>query len=212
MKSSIKLFNFVGAPVELSLWFFFIFLLTPISWGIAIFFSVLIHELAHAWMANRLGWRVYNINVGLFTGSAAVDTNIPERDSIPVVAAGPLSNILLSVAVLIFTGFYGSAFGDMNPVIYRFLNDLFIINIILFIFNILPIYPMDGGRLVKDSLFLKMKSNRVLAKKISGSISLIFSIALLIYSMLIFNIVMIVFSALFVYTSLMELELVKTIK
>ena len=71
---------------------------------------------------------------------------------------------------------------------------------------------MDGGRLVKDSLFLKMKSNRVLAKKISGSISLVFSIALLIYSMLIFNIVMIVFSALFVYTSLMELELVKTIK
>ena len=97
MKTSFKLFDFVGAPVELSLWFFILFLWMPVSLVIAIFVSVLIHEMAHAYVADRRGWRVFGIKVDLFTGSAAVDTNIPEKDAIPVVAAGPLSNLLLAI-------------------------------------------------------------------------------------------------------------------
>lgn len=209
MKTSFKLFNFVGAPVEISLWFFFIFLMAPISWGIAIFLSVLIHEMAHAYVANLLGWRVFGIKVDLFTGSAAVDTNIPEKDSIPVVAAGPLSNLLFAIIVLLVTSFVGS---DINPTVFKFLNDLFVVNLILFIFNLLPIYPMDGGRIVKDFLFLKMRSNRRSAKRIAGGISLVFSIGLLLYSILIFNIIMILFSALFIYYALIELEIIDTQK
>ena len=209
MKTSFKLFNFVGAPVEISLWFFLIFLMAPISWGIAILLSVLIHEMAHAYVANLLGWRVFGIKVDLFTGSAAVDTNIPEKDSIPVVAAGPLSNLLFAIIVLLVTSFVGS---DINPIVFKFLNDLFVVNLILFIFNLLPIYPMDGGRIVKDFLFLKMRSNRRSAKRIAGGISLAFSIGLLLYSILIFNIIMILFSALFIYYALIELEIIDTQK
>lgn len=209
MKTSFKLFNFVGAPVEISLWFFFIFLMAPISWGIAIFLSVLIHEMAHAYVANLLGWRVFGIKVDLFTGSAAVDTNIPEKDSIPVVAAGPLSNLLFAIIVLLVTSFVGS---DINPIVFKFLNDLFVVNLILFIFNLLPIYPMDGGRIVKDFLFLKMRSNRRSAKRIAGGISLVFSIGLLLYSISTFNIIMILFSALFIYYALIELEIIDTQK
>jgi Zn-dependent protease len=209
MKTSFKLFNFVGAPVEISLWFFLIFLMTPISWGISIFLSVLIHEMAHAYVANLLGWRVFGIKVDLFTGSAAVDTNIPEKDSIPVVAAGPLSNLLFAIIVLLVTSFVGS---DINPIVFKFLNDLFVVNLILFIFNLLPIYPMDGGRIVKDFLFLKMRSNRRSAKRIAGGISLVFSIGLLLYSILTFNIIMILFSALFIYYALIELEIIDTQK
>jgi Zn-dependent protease len=79
----------------------------------------------------------------------------------------------------------------------------------MFIFNILPIYPMDGGRLLKDFLFIKMKRNRRLAKKISGYVSLTFSVALLLYSISIMAFLLILFSALFIYTSLVEVELVK---
>jgi len=209
MKTSFKLFNFVGAPVEISLWFFLIFLMAPISWGIAILISVLIHEMAHAYVSNLLGWRVFGIKVDLFTGSAAVDTNIPEKDSIPVVAAGPLSNLLFAIIVLLVTSFVGS---DINPIVFKFLNDLFVVNLILFIFNLLPIYPMDGGRIVKDFLFLKMRSNRRSAKRIAGGISLAFSIGLLLYSILIFNIIMILFSVLFIYYALIELEIIDTQK
>jgi|GEM_PF-6903437 Zn-dependent protease len=205
MKTSFKLFDFVGAPVELSLWFFILFLWMPVSLVIAIFVSVLIHEMAHAYVADRRGWRVFGIKVDLFRGSAAVDTNIPEKDAIPVVAAGPLSNLLLAVLCIPFYSFLV----NINPVFDGFMNDLFVINIFMFIFNILPIYPMDGGRLLKDFLFIKMKGNRRLAKKISGYVSLTFSVALLLYSISIMAFLLILFSALFIYTSLVEVELVK---
>jgi Zn-dependent protease len=205
MKTSFKIFDFVGAPVELSLWFFILFLWMPVSLVIAIFVSVLIHEMAHAYVADRRGWRVFGIKVDLFTGSAAVDTNIPEKDAIPVVAAGPLSNLLLAVLCIPFYSFLV----NINPIIDGFMNDLFVINIFMFIFNILPIYPMDGGRLLKDFLFIKMKRNRRLAKKISGYVSLTFSVALLLYSISIMAFLLILFSALFIYTSLVEVELVK---
>lgn len=208
MKTSFKLFDFVGAPVELSIWFFLLFLWLPVSWVIAIFTSVLIHELAHAYVANRRGWQVYGIRVDLFTGSAAVDTNIPEKDAIPVVAAGPLSNLLLAIfCIPLYV-----VFGDTSPIFGHFLNDLFFVNLIMFIFNILPIYPMDGGRLLKDFLFLKMRNNRRLAKQISGSVSLVFSIGLLIYSLSIISFILIIFSALFIYYSLLELEIVDASK
>ena len=205
MKTSFKLFDFVGAPVELSLWFFILFLWMPVSLVIAIFVSVLIHEMAHAYVADRRGWRVFGIKVDLFRGSAAVDTNIPEKDAIPVVAAGPLSNLLLAVLCIPFYSFLV----NINPIIDGFMENLFIINIFMFIFNILPIYPMDGGRLLKDFLFIKMKGNRRLAKKISGYVSLTFSVALLLYSISIMAFLLILFSALFIYTSLVEVELVK---
>jgi Zn-dependent protease len=177
----------------------------PVSLVIAIFVSVLIHEMAHAYVADRRGWRVFGIKVDLFTGSAAVDTNIPEKDAIPVVAAGPLSNLLLAILCIPFYSFLV----NINPIIDGFMENLFVINIFMFIFNILPIYPMDGGRLLKDFLFIKMKRNRRLAKKISGYVSLTFSVALLLYSISIMAFLLILFSALFIYTSLVEVELVK---
>jgi Zn-dependent protease len=204
MKTSFKLFDFVGSPVELSIWFFLLFLWLPVSWVVAIFGSVLIHELAHAYVANKRGWQVYGIKIDLFTGSAAVDTNIPERDAIPVVAAGPISNLLLAILCIPLY----MVFGETSPLLGNFLNTLFVVNLFMFVFNILPIYPMDGGRLLKDFLFLKMGSNRRLAKKIAGGVSLVFSIALLIYSLLTFSVIMILFSALFIYYALIELEIV----
>lgn len=205
MKTSFKLFNFAGAPVELSIWFFILFLWLPLTFVIAIFASVLIHELAHAFVAQRLGWSVYKIEVGLFTGSASVDTNIPEKDSIPVVAAGPLSNFIL---VILCIPLY-LIIADLNPFLDELLKDLFVVNIFMFIFNILPIYPMDGGRLLKDFLFLKMRNNRRLAKKISGSVSLIFSLGLLVLTIVTFNFITMIFSLLFIYFSLVELGLIK---
>ncbi len=209
MKTSFKLFNFVGAPVELSLWFFLLPLLLPsISMVIAVFISVLVHEMAHAWMANKLGWRVNCIKIDLFTGSAHIDPNIHERDSIPVVAAGPLSNLCLASIVFLLT-FIGSYLSiSINPLLSQFLINMIVVNVILFIFNILPIYPMDGGRLVKDTLTLKLSSRRT-AKITAGWVSLITSILLLIYAITSFSIILIVFCLLFIFMALKETEIIK---
>jgi Zn-dependent protease len=198
MKQSFKLFNFVGSPVELSYWFFLLFLILPVPTVIAVFISILIHELSHAYVADRLGWMVSGIRIDLFTGSAAVDTNIHERDSIPVVAAGPLSNLALAI-VSIFIGLFFP---------YNFLVTMVVVNILLFLFNILPIYPMDGGRILRDTLYLKLK-NRRKSVRISAVVSLITTTLVLIYAISTFSVILIIFCLLFGYMALKDLDFVK---
>lgn len=198
MKQSFKLFNFVGSPVELSYWFFLLFLILPVPTVIAVFISILIHELSHAYVADRLGWMVSGIKIDLFTGSAAVDTNIHERDSIPVVAAGPLSNLALAI-VSIFIGVFFP---------YNFMATMVVVNILLFLFNILPIYPMDGGRILRDTLYLKLK-NRRKSVRISAVVSLITTALVLFYAIYTLSVILIIFCLLFGYMALKDLDFVK---
>lgn len=198
MKQSFKLFNFVGSPVELSYWFFLLFLILPVPTVIAVFISILIHELSHAYVADRLGWMVSGIKIDLFTGSAAIDTNIHEKDSIPVVAAGPLSNLALAI-VSIFIGVFFP---------YNFLVTMVVVNILLFLFNILPIYPMDGGRILRDTLYLKLK-NRRKSVRISAVVSLITTALVLFYAISTFSVILIIFCLLFGYMALKDLDFVK---
>ena len=200
MKLELKMFNFQGSPVYLKLWFLLLFAWVTPSMVVAIFLSVLVHELAHAFVANRLGYNVRQIYIDLFYGAAEIDLDhCPERDAIQIIGAGPISNLLLAIVS------FGVYAGTGIP----FLTEMIVVNVVLFIFNILPIYPMDGGRLLKDFLFIKMKGNRRLAKKISGYVSLTFSVALLLYSISIMAFLLILCAALFIYTSLVEVELVK---
>lgn len=209
MKTSFKIFNFVGAPVEITFWFFLLFFLLPsISMVVSVFIAVLIHEMAHAWVANKRGWRVSGIKIDLFTGSAQIDPNIHERDSIPVVAAGPISNLLLALIGFTSSFILISILGNSNVILNKFLTDFIVVNFFLFLFNMLPIFPMDGGRLVKDFLTLRLRS-RLQAKKIAGWLSLITSATLLVYSILYFNLILILFSALFIYVALKEIEIIK---
>lgn len=198
MKQSFKLFNFVGSPVELSYWFFLLFLLLPIPTVIALFISILVHELAHAYVADRLGWHVSGINIDLFSGSAAVDTNIHEKDSIPVVAAGPVSNLILACLSLILAVVVPN----------DFLVTMIVVNVLLFLFNILPIYPMDGGRILRDSLYLKLKDRRK-SVRISAVVSLITTAFVLVYAVMTFSLILILFCLLFGYMSLKDLGVFK---
>ena len=200
MKQSFKLFDFQKAPVTLSLWFFLLFLMLPVTMVVSVFISVLVHELAHAWVANRNGYQVYGINIDIFSGSASIDTNMHERDSIPIVAAGPISNVLLAGI-----GLLSIAILPKTDLVVEFVASFITVNIILAIFNILPIFPMDGGRIVKDFLVLKMR-NRRRAKIIAASISLLFSTLLLAYSIYTLSLILILFSGYFCYLAYKDLK------
>ena len=113
------------------------------------------------------------------------------RDNMKVVAAGPLSNLLLVII--------GSILG---------LDTFVEINIFLFIFNILPIYPMDGGHLFKDFLMLNM-NNRRKAFEISMKVSLVTSVFLLIFSFLSGSLIIGILSIVFGYFALKELGYIK---
>jgi Zn-dependent protease len=196
MKSyKFKLFNFLGAPVELNILFLLLFAITSIEMSIAIFLSVLIHEMAHAWMADKKGYKVYGIEISLFSGSASMDSNMHERDSIPITAAGPISNLILFLAAYSINMLYPT----------QFISDLYVINLILFVFNILPIYPMDGGQILNDLLVRKMR-NRTSAIKIATIVSLITSIALALLSLFYGFFIMSIFSLYFIYIAVKRLK------
>lgn len=154
--------------------------------------------MSHAYVADRLGWTVSGIHIDLFSGSAAVDTNIHERDAIKVVAAGPISNLLL--AILSF------GFGIIFPT--EFFISMIVINILLFLFNILPIFPMDGGRILRDSLYLKLKDRRK-SVRISSVVSLITTSLVMIYAISTLSFILIIFCLLFGWMSLKELGILK---
>lgn len=198
MKQSLKLFNFQGTPVYLSIWFFLLFLLFSVPVTIGIFVSVLIHEIGHAWMANRKGYNVYSISIDMISGAASIDSNMHDRDSISIVAAGPISTLLLAILSYVGLIIFPSSF----------LESMLSINIFLFVFNILPIYPMDGGQIVRS--FANLSRNRFRARKIASVISLIFSLGLVLYGIWNLAIILSIFGAYFAYLSLKDLDIIKT--
>lgn len=200
MDFQIKLFDFQGIPVYLKLWFLLLFAWLPFSYVITIFISILVHELAHAYVANKLGYNVFKVYIGLFNGAAEMNlSQIHERDSIKIVAAGPLSNLILFFASLIFV-----SAGYSN----QFITDFANVNLLLLIFNIIPIYPLDGGRLLRDGLYLLIK-NRKLSVTISSYVSLALSSLLLVFAISTMNILLGIFAGLFIYLSIKELGWIK---
>ena len=189
----IKLFTFRGVPVTLSLWFLLLLPMVHFQFDVFIsaFIAILVHEMAHTFMAQHLGYGAYGINIGLFAGQAQVDSNMHTRDNIKVIAAGPLSNLLLAIIGLSL-GF----------------EVFFTVNFFLFIFNILPIYPMDGGHICKDLLMLNMR-NRRNAFQLSMYISFTTSLLLLIFGIFSGSIMVSIFACIFGYYALKELGYIK---
>lgn len=181
MKSSIKLFTYRGVPVSLSLWFFLIFLLLSPEYVALIFISILVHELAHAHVALNLGWFVSGIEIDLLEGRAIMDGSIPPKDDLKITLAGPISNLIL-VGIGWIISFLLINSGYLFDLSIKFI----VINIILFLFNLIPIYPLDGGRALRSILLTKMRS-RTKAFKVSTAISLVLSVGLFVWSLVTFN-------------------------
>jgi len=195
-----KLFNFLGAPVKLNLLFLILFAIMPISYAVSIFIAVMVHEMAHAFVADKKGYRVYGIEIGLFSGAASMDSNMHQSDSIPITAAGPLSNLLLLGLSTAFTPYH------------IYIEHFAYVNLFLFIFNILPIYPMDGGQILRDLLMLKSRKlgiTRQKAFEISALISLITSVFLIIFSLIGGYLFMAIFGGYFGYLALKDLKYIK---
>ena len=123
-----------------------------------VFFSVLLHELGHLFVARLYSVRVSSVVLWVL-GGAAVTEREPEDPGAQlfIAGAGPLVNFLLTALMLIALAAGGAlsilrpGFVPRFPDIFPFTNFIFIIitNLILAISNLLPIYPLDGGRIFK---------------------------------------------------------------
>ena len=202
------MFTFKGSPVYIKIWFLLLFAWLSPSMVVAIFLSVLVHELAHAFAAVRLGYTVRQIYIDLFYGAAEIDLEYcPEKDSIKIIAAGPISNLLLALVSISFAAFSAQLGGWFAGT--AFMAEMIYINFALFAFNLLPIYPMDGGKILRSALMMKMPKNRRLGKRISDWVSLSTSVVLFAVCVYTSSILLGIFSLLFIYFALKELNYIK---
>ena len=171
---------------------------------LSVFVCVVLHELGHALTAKHYGVQTKKITLLPIGGMASLD-KIPEvpKQEFLITIAGPLVNVV--IALLLYFLIPVSYFTDQNitELLYSlkkfslqsFLFYLFIVNVGLVLFNLIPAFPMDGGRILRS--LLAMKFNRVKATQIAAGIGQFIAVFFLLIGLL-YN-PFLVFIALFIF-------------
>lgn len=190
---------------------------TAISVGIiiALFVCVLLHELGHSVVAQRLGIDVQDITLLPIGGLARMKT-IPEKpgDEVRIAVAGPLVNVVLAPlffapALLLgvdFTSFANPLFGEVESVA-QILFYLGILNVFLAVFNMIPAFPMDGGRVLRG--ILASRFGAVRATDISASIGQLLAAAAFLFGIIFFQPVLVLIAVFVFFGASGEAQMVR---
>jgi Zn-dependent protease/CBS domain-containing protein len=198
----IKLFQLLGFEVRIDLsWFIIAALITwtlavgvfphyyknlttatywwmGVAGALGLFFSVVFHELTHSVISRMRGLPMKGITLFIFGGVAEMREE-PEsaKTEFWMAIAGPISSAVLGI---VFYGFYRlGAWGNWPIPVNGVLAYLGMINFILAAFNLVPAYPLDGGRVLRSALW-KWKNNIRWATRVASQIGSGFGIALVV--------------------------------
>ncbi len=126
-------------------------------WGSAVgisllfFLSVLLHELAHSIVARRAGIPVNNIVLFIFGGMSQMEDEPGSPwDEFKMAIVGPLTSLGLA-AVFFVAAMFAAGMG--NPLLLASVSYLWFINAVLAVFNMVPGFPLDGGRVFRAALW-----------------------------------------------------------
>ncbi|MEM9932031.1 MAG: site-2 protease family protein [Bacteroidota bacterium] len=141
-----------GVGLEETLWTVFFVL--------AVFGCVTLHELGHSFAAKNYGIETQNITLLPIGGVASLE-KIPERpkEELVVALAGPMVNVVISVGLFMMLLVLRPELNSLeldNLNRENFLPNLMTVNLFLVIFNLLPAFPMDGGRVLRALLSMKL--------------------------------------------------------
>ncbi|MGC8960853.1 MAG: CBS domain-containing protein [Candidatus Bathyarchaeia archaeon] len=131
------------------------YLIVGVSSAVIIFLSVLFHELCHSIAAKRMGIPVPSIVLFLFGGVSQIAEEPREpREELKMAIVGPLSSLLLAA---VFSAAWLLS-GLKEVAVSAVLQYGFIINLMLGLFNLIPAFPMDGGRVLRAILWMRSRS------------------------------------------------------
>jgi Zn-dependent protease/RNA polymerase subunit RPABC4/transcription elongation factor Spt4 len=197
-QGSIRLFQLFGINVYLHWsWFIIAYLVIKFRTGLysspvwnvleylSLFAIVLMHEFGHALACRQVGGQANQIVLWPLGGVAYVSP--PQRPGAMLwsIAAGPLVNVaLFPIFSIIWWLAHSAGWQETMPNAYVFAQMLWSINTVLLVFNMLPIYPLDGGQILRSLLwFVFGRANSLLAASIVGFIGVALLIILAVLSL-----------------------------
>jgi Zn-dependent protease/CBS domain-containing protein len=146
--------------------------------ALGLFASIVLHELAHSLVARRYDVPIRGITLFIFGGVAQMERE-PDRPGVEfrVAIAGPIASLLVGLACWLLAR--GAAAAGLGVPIPGVLAYLAAINVILAVFNLVPAFPLDGGRMLRAALWHWQGSLRR-ATRIASAIGGGFGIALIV--------------------------------
>lgn len=149
-----------------------------VAGAIGLFLSIIFHELAHSIVARRYGIPMRGITLFIFGGVAQMDSEpATAKSEFFMAVAGPIASVVLALG---FAGFGAtSTAAGWPPAVAGVIGYLVYINFILAIFNLVPAFPLDGGRMLRATLWWWKKNIRW-ATRIASSIGSGFGFALIV--------------------------------
>jgi len=176
-QGSIRLFQFKGIHVFLH-WSWFVWALYVVQGGgvgkyssrpwrvmeyLSLFVIVLLHEFGHSLACRQVGGQANQIVLWPLGGVAYVSPPPRAGATLWSIAAGPLVNVVLApvlYGLLVMSRAFGLAHTHHN--VYAWIGAALTIDVFLFVFNMLPIYPLDGGQILRSLLWFALGRGRSL--------------------------------------------------
>jgi Zn-dependent protease/CBS domain-containing protein len=174
--------------------------LVSLAFILALFLCVLLHEFGHALAAARYGIKTPDITL-LPIGGVARLQRMPDQpvQELVVALAGPLVNVVIAAGLFLgglgrWTGWRGMA--DVDNPYADFLGTLMTVNIWLVVFNLIPAFPMDGGRVLRALLATRLNYAR--ATRIAATVGQVLAFGFAAYALVNRN-PMLILIAVFIY-------------
>ena len=170
---------------------------------LAIFASVVLHEFGHALVAARFGVKTRSITLLPIGGVARLE-RMPDRprQELAIAIAGPAVTAGIILVFVIALGLTGTSFGTpetRSVTLGSFVAQLMWVNVVLLVFNLLPAFPMDGGRVLRAGLATRMSYAR--ATEIATQIGKLFALLFALVGLFVVNNPFLIVIAAFVWLS-----------
>ena len=159
--------------------------LDSVAFILLVFLCVTLHEFGHIAMARRFGVRTPQVILSPIGGIASME-RMPEkpRQELLVALAGPLVNVVIAVLLVVLFGIGVSSLTAVDFEAASLAERLLIVNVMLVLFNMIPAFPMDGGRVLRAVLAMNMGAPRAtaLAARIGQGFAFLFVLLGLFYN------------------------------